>query len=153
MCRVPSWSCHRLCCMKEGITDAQRGAFEEICSTSLSLCERIKPGPFTASDCHSGNRLLGDLCQMLRLKAQALSRTRSSHLHCRAVFFHCLSVCQCSLMSGSTVSPRCSTPRQGCVLRNPPPCHPRLHASSLHLLSLRDPQCPQITFTQGDWGL
>ncbi len=31
-----------------------------------------------------------------------------------------------------TVSPRCLTPNQGCVLRNPPPCHPHLHAGFLH---------------------
>lgn len=31
-----------------------------------------------------------------------------------------------------TVSPRCSTPHQGYVLRNLLPCHPHLHASFLH---------------------
>lgn len=31
-----------------------------------------------------------------------------------------------------SVSPRCSIPHRDCVLRNPPPCHPHLHATFLH---------------------
>lgn len=52
-----------------------------------------------------------------------------------------LSLCVC--LCGSvlfdvgqhTVSPRCSTSHHSCVLRNPPHCHPHLHASFLHLPS------------------
>lgn len=96
----------------------------------ISLCERIKPGPFAATDCHPGNRPLGDLCQMLLLKAGqgALISTVGCMLSL------CVSVCVCVLFDVRqyTVSPRCSTPHQGCVLRNPPRCHPHLHASFLH---------------------
>lgn len=63
----------------------------------IALCERIKPGPFTATGCHPRKRLLVDLCQMLRLKA----RTR----RCRTVFglSACVSGCVSALWCQAAV--------------------------------------------------
>lgn len=52
------------------------------------------------------------------------------------VGLYAFTVCECVSVLFDvrryTVSPRCSTPYQGYVLRNLPPCHPHLHASFLH---------------------
>ena len=119
----------------------------------ISLCERIKPGPFSATPCHPGNRLLGDLCQMLLLKPQPhwQDKELSSPLLGLYAFTVCVCVCVCVCVRVPactpvlfdvrryTVSPRCSTPHRGCVLRSPPPCHPHLHASFLHPPSPKGP--------------
>ncbi len=60
----------------------------------ISVCERIKPGPFAATDCHPGNRLLGDLCQMLLLKAGQGPLISTVGLY---AFTVCVSVCVCTL--------------------------------------------------------
>lgn len=71
MCEVPSRSRDMLCCMKGGDHWCiKRCLWGDLQHFLISLCERIKPGPFIATDCHTGKRLLEDLCQMLLLKAQ-----------------------------------------------------------------------------------
>lgn len=112
----------------------------------ISLCERIKPGPFAATDCHPGNRPLGDLCQMLLLKAGqgALISTVGCMLSL------CVSVCVYSLMSGSTQCP------PG-VRHHTRVAYWEILLAVIHtymlafytLHSLRDPHCPHTTFIQG----
>ncbi len=115
----------------------------------ISVCERIKPGPFAATDCHPGNRLLGDLCQMLLLKAGQGPLISTVGLY---AFTVCVSVCVCvySLMSGSTLCPpgvqhHTRVAYWEILL---PVIHTYMLAFyTLH--SLRDPQCPHTTFIQG----
>lgn len=111
VCQVLTWSCCTLCCTTKGggywgwVSDAYRGAFEEICSTFLS--PSMWKNKSRALPCHHGIRPMEDLCQMLVLKSSHITESWSSYRLCRAACFFTVwePECMCCLMWRSTPCP------------------------------------------------
>lgn len=87
------------------VSDAYRGAFEEICSTFLS--PSMWKNKSQALPCHHGIRPMEDLCQMLVLKSSHITESWSSYRLCRAACFFTVwePECMCCLMWRSTPCP------------------------------------------------